>query len=127
MCVTIKQSKTDPFQQGINLFLGVTEHAVFPVNGPLFISEKGIPLTQQYFSKALSTILKHIGLDDQQYSTHSFHIGAATSAKASRSAKYSHKNVKMLTKYIRAAGNIVYPADFYIMTPGTAVIYSHTG
>ena len=93
--VTIKQSKTDPFWQGINLFLGVTEHAVCPVktilpylvlrenkDGPLFISAKGIPLTRQYFSKALSIILKHIGLDDWQYNTHSFRIRAASSAKA---------------------------------------------
>ena len=33
--VTIKQSKTDPFRQGINLFLGVTQHAVCPVKAIL--------------------------------------------------------------------------------------------
>ena len=27
VCITIKQSKTNPFRQGINLFLGITEHA----------------------------------------------------------------------------------------------------
>ena len=54
--VTIKQSKTGPFQQEINLFLGVTEHTVYLVkailpylvwrrnnNGPLFISADEIP------------------------------------------------------------------------------------
>ena len=31
MQITIKQSKTDPFRQGINQFLGITEHVVCPV------------------------------------------------------------------------------------------------
>ena len=57
--VTIKQSKTDPFRQGIHLFLGATEHTVCPVkallpylvlrgrkDGPLFITAKGTPLTR---------------------------------------------------------------------------------
>ena len=70
--VTIKQSKTDPFRQGINLFLGATEHTVCPIkailpylvlrgkkDGPLFITAKGTPLTWQYFSIALLTVLTH--------------------------------------------------------------------
>ena len=106
MSVTVKQLNTYPFRQGITLFLGLTEHAVCLVkvillylalrgkkDGPLFITAKGTPLIRQYFSKALSTILKHIGLDDQQYNTHSFCIGAATSAKATG---VSDTHIKML-------------------------------
>ena len=119
--VTIKQSKTDPFRQGINLFLGVTEHVVCPVkailpylvlrgkkDGLLFITAKGASLTRQYFSRALSTILKHIGLDDQQYNTHSFRIGAATSAKA---AGVSDTHIKMLARWQSSA------YQQYIRTP----------
>ena len=56
LCVTIKQSKIDPFRQGIHLFLGGTEHTVCPVkallpylvlrgrkDSPLFITAKSTP------------------------------------------------------------------------------------
>ena len=119
--VTIKQSKTDPFRQGIRLFLCATEHTVCPVkallqylvlrrrkDGPLFITAKGTPLTRQYFSTALSTVLKHIGLDDRQYNMHSFRIGAATSAKA---AGISDTHIKMLGRWESSA------YQQYIRTP----------
>ena len=51
--ITIKQSKTDPFRQGISLFVGITEHAVCLVksilpylalrgdgDGPLFMTSQ---------------------------------------------------------------------------------------
>ena len=54
--VTIKQSKIDPFREGINLFRGATEHTACPVkailpylllrgkkDGLLFITTKGTP------------------------------------------------------------------------------------
>ena len=119
--VTIKQSKIDPVRQGIHLFLGATEHTVCPVkvllpylvlrgrkDGPLFITAKGTPLTRQYFSTALSTVLKHIGLDDRQYNTHSFRIGAATSAKAEG---ISDTHIKMLGRWQSSA------YQQYIKTP----------
>ena len=121
MHVMIMQSKTDPFQQGINLFLGATEHTVCPVkailsylvlrgkkDGPLFIIAIGTPLTRQYFSTALSTVLKHTGLDDRQYNTHSFCIGAATSAKA---VGISDTHIKMLGHWQSSA------CQQYIGTP----------
>ena len=119
--VTIKQSKIDPFRQGIHLFLGATEHTVCPVkallpylvlrgrkDSPLFIAAKGTLLTRQYFGTALSTVLKHIGLDDRQYNTHSFRIGAATSAKA---AGISDTHIKMLGHWQSSA------YQQYIRTP----------
>ena len=93
--LTIKQSKTDPFRKGAKLCLGRTESAVCPIKallsylaiwktapGPLFISENGVPLTRAHFKTLLSATLKKAGLDDSKYNTHSFRIGAATSAKA---------------------------------------------
>ena len=118
--ITIKQSKTDPFRQGINLFFGITDHVVCPVksilpylalrgggDGPLFMTSQ-MPLTRQYFSKALSAILKQIGLDDQKYNTHRFRIGATTSAKA---AGVSDCHIKMLGRWQSCA------YQQYIRTP----------
>ena len=93
--LTIKQSKTDPFRKGVKLCLGLTDSVVCPVKallpylairgsapGSLFLSEGNAPLTRAQFKTLLSTTLKKVGLDDSQYNTHSFMIGAATSAKA---------------------------------------------
>ena len=93
--LTIKQSKTDPFRKGVKLCLGRTEAVVCPIRallpylairgkapGSLFISESGTSLTRAHFKTLLSATLKKAGLDDSKYNTHSFRIGAATSAKA---------------------------------------------
>ena len=58
--VTIKQSKTDPYHQGVNIFLGTTDGPICPVvgilkylavrgnhQGILFITENGSGLTRQ--------------------------------------------------------------------------------
>ena len=92
--LTIKQSKTDPFRMGIKLCLGRTESVVCPVKavlpylairgstpGSLFSLKDGTPLTRVQFKTLLSATLKRAGLDDTKYNTHSFRIGAATSAK----------------------------------------------
>ena len=93
--LTIKQSKIDPFRKRIKLCLGLTDSVVCPVKallpylairgsalGALFLSECNAPLTRAQFKTLLSTTLKKAGLDDSQYNTHSFRIGAAISAKA---------------------------------------------
>ena len=66
------------------------------------------PLTRLHLSKALSVILKQIGLDDQKYNTHSFHIGVATSAKV---AGVSDSHIKMLGHWQSSAYQL------YIRTP----------
>ena len=92
--VHIKQSKTDPFRQGVHLCLGKTDNDVCPINGilpylivrkgtpgPLFIMENGQYLTRQLFGSRLNCILHEAGLNAKHYNTHSFRIGAATSAR----------------------------------------------
>jgi len=92
--VTIKQSKTDPFRKGVTLTLGKTSNFLCPVEailpylairgprpGPLFILNDGTILTQQLFSTFLNNILVALKLKKDHFNTHSFHIGAATSAK----------------------------------------------
>ena len=95
LTVQIKQSKTDPFRQGVTLWLGKTDCAVWPVTGilpyltargsrpgPLFITSKGAYMTRQSFHTQLSAHLVKAGLPQKRFNTHSFRIGAATSAKA---------------------------------------------
>jgi len=90
----IKQSKTDPFRHGNYVHLGKTGGNVCPIDaillylavrggapGPLFLSEDHKPLTRGMFSLAVSSLMDELGLQASLYSTHSFCIGAATSAK----------------------------------------------
>ena len=91
--LAIKQSKTDPFRQGIDIFLGRTGLDICPVQaitqyiglrspgpGPLFILNSGTPLTRGYLVTQLQAALRKAGMDDSSYNGHSFRIGAATTA-----------------------------------------------
>ena len=107
--VNIKQSKTDPFRQGVQLYLGKTNTDICPVSailpylairgarlGPLFVLEDGSYLTRQCFATMVSSALKLAGVNDKLYTTHSFQIGAATSAKE---AGVSDVHIKMLGRW----------------------------
>ena len=101
--VRIKQSKTDPFHQGVDVYLGRTDTDICPVKallpylairgnrpGPLFIQEDGRMLTRQSFS---STRLQ---LAEGNYNTHSFRIGAAMTAME---AQIPETHIKMLGRW----------------------------
>ena len=107
--VTIKQSKTDPFRKGVSIFLGATGRSVCPVHGilpylvargdtpgPLFITEDGNGLTRQTFADLLNSILSKLHLDSKNYNTHSFRIGAATSAAQ---ANIPDASIKMMGRW----------------------------
>jgi len=64
--VATKQSKTDPFRRGVNIYLGTTDNTICPIKamlaylalrggqaGPFFISKEGKGLTHLAFSSAL--------------------------------------------------------------------------
>ena len=91
--VFIKQSKTDPFRRGINLFLGRTSSHLCPVmallnylvvrgprEGSLFLFSDGRLLTRQRLVEAVRRALGKAGLDPTKYCGLSFRIGAATAA-----------------------------------------------
>ena len=93
VCIRIKQSKTDPFRQGVDVFLGSTGGVTCPVRaiikyignrnprpGPLFIRTEGTPLTRGYLVASVQQALSQTGLNVSQYNGHSFRIGAATTA-----------------------------------------------
>ena len=117
----IKQSKTDPFRKGARLCLGLTDSIVCPIKallpylalrgskpGSLFLVEDKTPLTRVQFKSLLSATLKKAGLDDSQYNTHSFRIGAATAAKA---AGISDAHIQLLGRWRSSA------FQGYIKTP----------
>ena len=93
--VRIKQSKTDPFRKGVDLFLGRTGSDICPVAalvgylacggptpGPLFIFSDGRLLTRKKFVELVRAALAAAGVDQRHYCGHSFRIGAATTAAA---------------------------------------------
>ena len=94
--VFLRRSKTDPFGNGIALYVGRTYHSISPVTavlsfmarrphlqGPLFIHENGSPLTRSHLVKQIRQALSQKGIVVSKYSGHSFRIGAATTAAAS--------------------------------------------
>ena len=93
--IRIKQSKTDPFRQGVYIYLGRTDNNLCPVKailpylalqgnvpGPLFMLKNGRRLTHQIFSVTLDGLLEELHCKKEHFNTHSFRIGTATSAKA---------------------------------------------
>ena len=90
--VFIKASKTDPFRQGCNILIGLGLPPLCAVQavvsylalrghrpGPLFLLENGLPLTRSLVTDRLRAIPLSAGLPGD-FSSHSFRIGAATSA-----------------------------------------------
>ena len=93
--IRIIQSKTDPFRQGVTIYLGRTESALCPVaallaylalhgkgHGPLFRFKDGRPLTRPRLVTAIRTALEAAGFNPGDFAGHSFRIGAATTAAA---------------------------------------------
>ena len=93
MRVTIKQSKTDPFRKGVDLYIGRTGNGLCPVaallnyqvekgaeSGTLFIFQDGRFFTRQRFVDSMRRALQEAGIDDTKYCGHSFRIGEATTA-----------------------------------------------
>ena len=96
----------------MQLYLGTTNTTTCPVKaiiqrltfcgtapGPLFILADQKPLTRQIFATSLSSFLRNAGLKTIHYNTHSFRIGAATSAMhGSWHIGYSRENAQLVEK-----------------------------
>ena len=91
--ISIKQSKTDPFRRGVQLFVGRTGSDLCPVGallsylqcrgsapGPLFVFTSGQYLSRKRFVELVRAALARTELDQQKYCGHSFRIGAASTA-----------------------------------------------
>ena len=86
--IRIKASKTDPFRQGVDIFVGRTGNELCPVAaalaymvqrgpgpGPLFQFQDGKPLTRQRFVARVREALTSAGVDCSPYSGHSLEVG----------------------------------------------------
>lgn len=119
--VRIKASKTDPFRQGVLVYVGRTDKPLCPVAallaylvsrgrrpGPLFAFADGKPLSRPRFVTEIRRALEAAGVDPQPYSGHSFRSGAATTA-----AKQGVEDVviKMLGRWKSSAYQL------YVKTP----------
>jgi len=105
----LKQSKTDPFKCGATVYMGATDTAICPIKallsylgkrdnrpGPLFITEEGKGWTNSMFRAAFQSIMEALKLKKRHYNTHSFRIGAATSASL---ANISDTHIQMLGRW----------------------------
>lgn len=119
--VRLKASKTDPFREGIDVFVGKTDNDLCPVAavlrfmtlrgpgpGPLFAFRDGRPLTQPRLVTEVKTALKKAGVDCSNFSGHSFRSGAATTAA---SQGIEDATIKMLGRWRSNAYQL------YIKTP----------
>jgi len=90
-----KSSKTDPFGEGVTIYLGKTDNVLCPVAaileylirrgnhpGPLFVLQDGRPLSRSMLVEKVRQALRRAGIDASEYNGHSFRIGAATTAAA---------------------------------------------
>ena len=93
--VHVKVSKADPFRNGSNLIIHAMGSSICRVramtkyldttthnNKPLFIFCNGSYLTRSSLTSILRALLGRSGIDISRYSSHSFRIGAATTAAA---------------------------------------------
>ena len=93
--IHLSESKTDPFRKGHTLTLVATNSSTCPVTAfkkyislrnntpkdtPVFVFQSGTCLTRSNLTIMLRRLLTNAGHDPTVYSSHSFRIGAATTA-----------------------------------------------
>ena len=97
--IVMKKSKTDPFQETAKLIIAKSNSAVctvtalqdyflqtstHPSTQPLFQFQDSRNLTRTSVTNNLRALLNVCGLDSARFASHSFRIGAATTAGAAR-------------------------------------------
>ena len=95
--LTLHQSKTDPFQQGHQIIIAATNTSTCPVRAmhkyvsvvparnrtsPLFSGGRFSPLSRVDVTATLRQLLRNTNIMPSSYASHSFRIGAATTAVA---------------------------------------------
>ena len=90
----LKSSKTDPYRQGCSLLIAPSGRSVCAVratkkymahhpsnsDGPFYIFQSGLYLTRAQVTSTLRLLLKRLHAPTELYASHSFRIGAATTA-----------------------------------------------
>ena len=94
--LSIKASKTDPFRWGATVVLSSSTNTILcPVaaldhflaaspsgQGPVFCFSSGAPLTRPRLNALIRELAVRSGVPPERYSSHSFRIGAASTAAA---------------------------------------------
>ena len=94
--ITLLESKTDPFRRGSTIHLFPTGSSTCPIkamtvyamrvdtahNNPVFQAGRFNSLTQKKLNAILRNLLQQANVNHVNYSSHSFRIGAATTAAA---------------------------------------------
>ena len=92
--LTLKSSKTDPFRKGCTIYIGSTDTSTCPISAlrkytnvtktapcePLFQFRDGSYLTRTALIARLRALLTAAGHHSSSFSSHSFRIGAASTA-----------------------------------------------
>ena len=95
-CLTLhlKSSKTDPYCQGCSLLIAPSRRSVCAVRAlrkylslrsvsgasPLYVFQSGAYLTRAKVTSTLRTLLERLNIPTELYASHSFRIGATTTA-----------------------------------------------
>ena len=122
VAINIRASKTDPFRKGITIYIAATQDATLcpvlalqqylayraPGTGPLLRYANGTPLTKTGLNRLVKALSHRVGIAPDQYSTHSFRIGAATTAAA---AGLPDWKIRMLGRWLSDSYQV------YIRTP----------
>ena len=136
--VQLKASKTDPFRVGVQIRMDRNDSQLCPIHalqqflathptqaGPLFTFENGSFLTRQSFSKILKSLLP----EKLCVSSHSFRIGAATTAAAAGFPKWLIKSLGRWSSdcfrdYIRIPNSTFKQVSTsLIQEPGNSVVF----
>ena len=95
--IHLHQSKTDPFRKGCTITIAATNTSTCPCKalqfysnlipsakkqGPLFNAGSFSPLTRERLTAVIRQLLHQAGISPHMYASHSFRIGAATTAAA---------------------------------------------
>lgn len=143
MTVRIKKSKTDPFRQTSTITIASSRSNVCAVaatrdfllqtpdsfpQSPMFQFKDGTPLSRRTLASNLHTLLELCGLQPNNYNTHSFRIGAATTAAAAGLPAWL---IKILGRWRSDSYQryIHLPQATILQVPTTMVAYhqNHTG
>ena len=111
MQVVIKASKTDPFRQGVSVYIGTTNSQICPVtavigfmvqrggsSGPLFTWSNRHYLTRDRFVLEVRKALSAVGIKAEDYADHSFRIRAATHSGRKGCTRLTHKNIRQMAE-----------------------------
>ena len=113
--IHLKQSKDDQFHRGADFVVGRTGTDLCPVaavlsymyivsrgpeQGPFFLDSQAHPIAKTYFIRELRKVISALGLPQEQFASHSFEIGAATSTAM---AEVEDSTIKLLGRWSSAA------------------------